>query len=76
MRFHSAGHRAGCGDLASDRKILFNRTAREDSTTALLRQGSEEGWKPSSYLRVADYFDRRDPIACLFWMREARRCRK
>lgn len=70
MRFHSAGHRVGYGDLATDRKI------REDSTTALLRQGSEEGWKTSSYQRAADYFDRRDPIACLFWMREARRCGK
>ncbi len=49
---------------------------REDSTCALLRQGNLEGWTRKSYLRVADYFDKKDPIACLFWVDLARRCHK
>ncbi len=49
---------------------------REDSTCALLRQGNREGWTKDSYLRIADYFERRDPIACLYWSREAKRCQK
>ena len=49
---------------------------REDSTCALLRQGNLEGWTRKSYLRVADYFDKKDPIACLCWGDLARRCYK
>lgn len=70
MHFHSAGHRAGYGDLAHPRPI------HEDSTCALLRQGAAEGWSSISYQKVANYFDKRDPIACLFWEREAKRCSK
>ena len=49
---------------------------REDSTCALIRKGNAEGWTRKSYLRVADYFDKKDPIACLFWVDLARRCHK
>jgi len=49
---------------------------REDTICALLRQGNLDGWTRKSYLRVADYFDKKDPIACLFWVDLARRCYK
>jgi hypothetical protein len=54
--------------------LAAKRPVYEDSTCALLRQGSRDGWTAASYARIADYFDRRDPYACLYWEREARRC--
>ena len=49
---------------------------REDSTCALLRQGNLEGWTRKSYLRVAEYYEYKNPIACLRWLNHARRCQK
>ena len=67
MHGHSAGHRADAGRFSTTRQI------RPDGTCAMLRQGRRDGWTADSYRRIADYFDGRDAIACLYWSREARR---
>lgn len=70
MRGHSDAQMGGSEGFATTRRI------HADGTCAMLRQGRRDGWTPESYERVAAYFDRRDPIACLYWSREARRSRR
>mgnify|MGYP006282872201 CR=1 FL=1 len=67
--YFTGGNACGGGVVPTHRKIY------EDSTCALLRMGMQDRWTAASYLRIANYFDGRDPIACLFWEREARRHR-
>ncbi len=70
MRGHSDGYMAGSEGFATTRSIYA------DGTCAMLRQGGRNGWTTESYELIAAYFDRRDPIACLYWSREARRSRR
>ena len=70
MQSHFAGCRADAGRFATTRQI------HPDGTCAMLRQGRRDGWTADSYRRIADYFDGRDAIACLYWCREARRSRQ
>ena len=46
------------------------------NTSALLRQGRENGWSAEHCQRIADVHAHRYPLACLQWEREARRARR
>ena len=44
-------------------------------TSAMLRQGRENGWSAEHYQRIADIHAHRYPLACLVWECCARRVR-
>ena len=44
-------------------------------TSAMLRQGRENGWSSEHYQRIADMHAHRYPLAYLVWERWARRVR-
>ena len=45
------------------------------NTSAMLRQGRENGWSSEHYQRIADMHAHRYPLAYLVWERWARRVR-
>lgn len=46
------------------------------NTSALLRQGREQGWSAEHYQRIAEAHDCRFPMAALIWEQCARRVQK
>ena len=46
------------------------------TTSALLRQGHENGWSAEHCQRIAELHAHHFPLGCLLWEREARRARR